>query len=119
MNKTLPDLPKLLPKGAEFPKLRGHGSPYLCDGWRHDTNGVFCMYYEFSGYKKRAPLSEIEAAANYLTAGNIFDRPDFRLLCPVANRDGPCGFAVIGRVLEEIFGAQYIGRDGFVLPDSD
>lgn len=117
MTKIPSDLPKLLPKGTEFQKLRGHGSPYLCAGWHRDTSGVLCMYYEFSGHRKRAPLPEIEAAADHLTAGNIFDRPAFRLLCPVANRDGPCGFAVIGRILEKVFGAQYVGRDGFTPPD--
>lgn len=114
------NLPGQFPKGTEFPKLE-FGNPYRCDGWRHDTRGVYCMYYEFSGhkkcYKKRVPLSEIEAAAEHLKAGNIFNRPAFKSLCPVSCRDGHCGFAVIGRILEKIFGARHDGRNGFVTPD--
>lgn len=111
------DLPSQFPKGTEFPKLRESGSPYRCDGWRHDTHDNCCMYYEFSGHKKRVLLSEIKAAAAHLKAGNIFNRPAFKLLCPVSCRDGYCGFAVIGRILEKILGARYDGRNGFVPPD--
>lgn len=114
------DLPGQFPTGTEFPKLRESGNPYRCDGWRHDTHGNCCMYYEFSGqkrrYKKRVLRSEIEAASGHLKAGNIFNRSAFELLCPVSCRDGYCGFAVIGRILEQTLGARYDGRNGFVPP---
>lgn len=111
------DLSNQVPKGFEFPELPETGDSCRCDGWRHDTAGIYCMYYDCAGRKARIPLAEIEAAADHLTAGNAFDHSAFRRLCPAAHRDGGNNYVVIGRILEEIFGAQYVGRDGFAPPD--
>ncbi len=106
------DLQKQIPPGTRFAKLIS-GEPYQCDKWAHDRAGNFCLYYKVGSCRKRAPLAEIEEAAQCLASKNKFDRADFSNVCPIANRDGPCGFAVIGRILEKYHGAKYTGRGRF------
>lgn len=114
MNSHTVDLPNEIPPGTLFEKLRESNS-YRCAEWKHDRRGIFCMYYEFSVYKKRIPLSEIEAAVLHLQRENIFDRNVFASLCPISHSDGTCGFVVIGRILEKFFNAEYMENSGFTL----
>jgi len=58
-------------------------------------------------YSKRIPLKELKTAAKKFSDTGKFTRDDFNRLCPVASGDGPCAFAVIGRILEALYGAKY------------
>jgi len=103
-----------IPKRIEkFPKL-GYGEPYRFHKWEYDREGRFCLYYVVTGgkkeYTKRIPIEELEAAVVKLLETCKFNREDFRELCPIASRDGECGFTVIGRILEVLYGAKYKGR---------
>jgi len=106
---------ELIPRRlAEFPKLESSGEPYRFYKWDYDKNGYLCLYYIVTGgkkeYSKRIPIEEIESAIIRFLKTGKFDREDYRELCPIANRDGPCGFAIIGRILEVLYGARYEGR---------
>ncbi|AGK61149.1 hypothetical protein Asulf_01149 [Archaeoglobus sulfaticallidus PM70-1] len=109
-NRIREFIPKRIDK---FPKLK-RGEPYRFHKWGYDREGRFCLYYVVTGgkekYPKRIPIEELEAAVVRLLETGKFNREDFRELCPVANSDGPCGFTVIGRILEALYGAMYEGR---------
>jgi|ERR1051326_1522443 hypothetical protein len=105
----------------QFQKL-DHGEPYHYDRWGKDAIGHVCLYYWFSSNDgrtrnvKRVPVNEVGAALNHILLSGRFGRQDFRQICPLSNSDGPCGFAVVGRLLESLGVAQYVGRNqGFVL----
>lgn len=110
----------LIPSVANtFDKLTPGRGPYGFDRW---TDGAF--YYNVSRRangvwnKKRAKVSEIRAALGRLRQSSAFTRRDFQELCPVAQRDGGCGFCVVGRVLELLGAARFSGKGlGFVLLD--
>src|SRR5579884_2181743 len=95
---------------AAFPKLRS-GSPYTFDHWADDT-----LYYRVSkrpdGYWncKRLPLTELRTALAYMRATAYLDRAGFAQSCPIAHRDGDCGFCVAGRLLERLGLARYSGQ---------
>jgi len=111
------DLSSQVPEGFEFSDLPETGDSCRCDGWRLDADGVYCMYYDCAGRKARVSLAEVEAAADHIVAGNAFDHAAFGRLCPAAHQAGGNAYVVIGRILEEIFGAEYAGQDGFASPD--
>lgn len=102
-----------------FKKLRV-GEAYQFDHWEDDV-----LYYRVSprrkgGWnKKSVPVPEIQAALGRLRQSGTFSRSDFEKLCPVASKDGPCGFCVVGRVLEILGVAKFSSQgEGFVLTDS-
>jgi hypothetical protein len=113
----------LIPKTAsDFSKL-GAGEPYHFDRWADDRSGSTCLYYWFYSHdggkrnNKRVVVSEIQQAFQNLMDTGSFDRDAFRRLCPVSELSGPCGFVVVGRILEALGVAVYSGRDkGFLKP---
>ena len=65
---------------------------------------------------KRIPVAEIRAALGDLRRTGTLDRAAFQKLAPVSELDGPCGFIVLGRILEALEVARYLGRArGFTL----
>jgi hypothetical protein len=123
-NDTLESvLEELFPgKLSEFKKLTG-GEPYRFDSWQTDTGGRPCLYYAFSSRDgrrtntKRASIPEIAAALEHLRRTGHLRRSEFPDVCPVAQSAGPCGFAVVGRVLEALGVARYV-RGAFCLSDA-
>jgi len=103
-----------IPVGTKFNKLGNGGEPYRCAEWKCDQEGRFCLYYQFNGHKKRLPEKEIESAVAQFELSGRFDREMFKTLCPIAARDGGCGFAVIVRIIEKFCDAKYLG-DGVVI----
>jgi len=106
-----------------FPKLEA-GDPYHFDHWAEDSAGAACIYYWFTSRdgnkrnQKRVPVSEVRAALQHLRATGALDRGSFRTRCPISHKSGPCGFAIVGRILEALGVARYSGRDvGFTLTD--
>jgi hypothetical protein len=103
-----------------FAKLK-RGEPYHFDRWETDQLGSPCLYYWFRSRdgvkknKKRLPISEIRAALLRLRSVGVLTREAFRQVCPTAESAGPCGFAVVGRILESLDVAVYWGREGFKL----
>ncbi len=69
--------------------------------------------------KKRLPVAEIRAALDELGRAGVLSREKFRKVCPKADSDGSCGFAVAGRILEALRVAVYSGQDGFTLTDAN
>ena len=102
-------------KLREFPKLES-GEPYQFYKWDYDNSNRLCMYYYVTGgkgrHQKRVPINELTEAVHRFLQTGVFTREDFRELCPTTRKDGECGFAVIGRILEFLFGAEYQGRGG-------
>ena len=105
----------------EFKKLSCQGDPYRFERWDTDRAGSLCLYYSFESRDgsrrnvKRIPIREIEAAYLYLRNSRSFDRSAFKRLCPVSEAGGPCGYAVVGRLLEALGVGRYSGtRTGFV-----
>jgi len=97
---------RLIPsKLSRFPKLVS-GEPYGFDKWSYDREGRYCLYYIVTGgiveHKKRIPMQELIKAASWFSKSGRFKRTDFQRLCPIANRDGPCGYAVAFRILESL-----------------
>lgn len=118
-------LHRLIPQRVNtFAKLH-RGSPYHFDRWGVDRAGSPCLYYWFMARdgvkrnKKRLPVSEIRAAVCQLRSAGVLNRKTFPKVCPVAESDGPCGFAVVGRILEALQVAAYSGQDGFKLTNAD
>jgi hypothetical protein len=113
----------LIPKGMrEFQKLET-GKPYYFDQWGDDISGLPCLYYWFYSHdgdkrnKKRVIVPDMEEAfAHYMNTGS-FDRRAYQRFCPVSASGGPCGFVVVGRILEALDAAVYSGREkGFLKP---
>lgn len=108
-----------------FAKLTEHGEAYNFDRWNEDRAGSLCLYYWFPARigvkrnKKRVPVSEVRAALRELRSTGVLTREAFQKACPVAESAGPCGFAVVGRILEALRVAIYSGRNGFNLIDAD
>jgi hypothetical protein len=109
---------------SEFQKLET-GQPYYFDHWAEDRSGSDCLYYWFSSHNgvkrnnKRVIVSEVNAALQHLLKTGAFDRSSFRSHCPKSKSSGPCGFVVVGRILEALGVARYSGREkGFVTPAS-
>jgi len=91
------------------------------DRWDTDKKNRVCLYYVVGNKnKKRVVISEIEELIrNCLTRGQI-NRKDFEVYCHTSNSDGACGFAVMGRMLEYLGIAQYLGWGrGFEIIDVD
>jgi hypothetical protein len=117
-------LRKLIPATVrEFKKLKA-GDPYYFDHWADDRFGAACMYYWFASgdgskkNRKRVLVSEVHTAFQHLRTTRAFDRKSFRTLCPISYEAGPCGFAVTGRILEELGVAGYSDHQvGFTLTD--
>jgi hypothetical protein len=117
-------LRKLIPATVNVFKKLEVGDPYHFDHWANDRSGATCMYYWFSsrtGSKKnckRVLVSEVRTALKHLRTTGALDRKSFRILCPISESAGPCGFAVAGRMLEELGVATYSNRHvGFTLTD--
>ncbi len=114
LRKTVPSVVN------SFPKLTT-GEPYRFERWAGDDRDILCLYYWFSprdGLRrnvKRVPVPEILAALGHLRRTGTLDRAAFQKLCPVSESDGPCGFAVLGRTLEALGVAHYVGKRGFEL----
>jgi len=108
-------LNKIIPaQYSVFNKLTG-GDPYYFGKWDCDRYGDFCLYYWFWNKSKtkknikRVPVSEIEASVRILLQNGNFGREDFSENCPISESAGPCGFSVIGRILEYLEVASYAG----------
>jgi hypothetical protein len=117
-------LHSLIPdKVNTFEKLEG-GEPYHFDRWTDDMSGLPCLYYRFKSRdgakqnKKRIPVREIITALRELQRAGVLDRQAFERVCPIA-KAGPCGFAVVGRILEKLHAASYTGSNGFSLTDAN
>ncbi len=117
-------LHRLIPDEVKsFAKLE-HGKPYHFDRWSDDRVGTHCLYYWFVASdgvkrnKKRVPVSEIRAALHQLRSAGVLTRVAFREICPKAESGRPCGFAVVGRILEALDVATYSGRGGFKLTNA-
>ena len=98
---------QLIPsKLSNFPKLVS-GEPYRFDRWSRDREGRLCLYYVITGgqreYKKRIPMQELIEAASFFRKEGKFRRSDFRRFCPIAKRNGSCGYAVILKILESLY----------------
>jgi hypothetical protein len=110
-------LHRLIPNEVStFAKLR-HGKPYHFDRWE---NG--CLYYWFEGvtkHTKRLPKSEIRSALRQLRDTGWIHQKTFGEICRTARSDGPCGFAVLGRIFEAMGVAVYSGNAGFKLTNAD
>ncbi|OUJ18045.1 hypothetical protein AMET1_1553 [Methanonatronarchaeum thermophilum] len=97
---------------TEFDKLESNNHS-LFDKWSNDREGRECLYYYVSRekkYKKRAPLDEIVNSVMRYEDQGKFDRGDFKEVCEIANRDGDCGYVIVGRILENLTDARYINR---------
>lgn len=119
------ELQRIIPSRAPtFDKLRRKGSPYRFREWANDREGHFCLRYEFELRDnlrrdvKRVPFTEMCQALLYLRSHGKLDRQQaYPECCPVADSDGSCGFAVLGRIFEALGVARYEGAKGFVLID--
>jgi len=118
-------LHRLIPEEVNtFAKLQ-HGEPYHFERWKNDRAGSPCLYYWFMARggvtknRKRLPVSEIRAALHQLRSTGVLSRATFRKVCPIAEWAGPCGFAVVGRILEALHVALYSGMGGFKLNDAN
>lgn len=110
-------------KYSTFPKLE-KGDPYHFDHWGKDTNGEDCLYYWFwnkdqtKKNKKRVVISEIDALIENKISNGHISRDDFKKLCPISESAGSCGYTVVGRMLEYLEIAKYLGRgSGFEITD--
>lgn len=110
-------LRRLIPGSLRtFAKLEG-GPPYRFERWDQDRAGVDCLYYAFASrdgdrqYRKRVPVREVRAALRLLATAGVLNREVFVKACPVTESAGPCGFAVVGRILEYLGVAAYRGRE--------
>jgi|GEM_PF-134463 len=110
------NLRELIPdKYSTFAKLE-KGDPYHFDHWGQDTNGEDCLYYWFwnkdqtKKNKKRVVISEIDALIENKISNGHISREDFKNSCPISESAGSCGFTVVGRVLEYLEIAKYLGR---------
>lgn len=117
-------LHQLIPSQVNaFAKL-GRGEPYHFDHWADDRSGSECLYYWFTardGVKKntkRIPVSEIRAALHQLRTAGVLTRVTFQIVCPVSQACGPCGFAVVGRILEALIVARYTNTAEFSLTNA-
>ncbi|MDY6931482.1 MAG: hypothetical protein SVJ22_06170 [Halobacteriota archaeon] len=118
------NLREIIPdKYSTFPKLE-KGDPYHFDHWGKDTNGEDCLYYWFwnkdqtKKNRKRVVILEIDnLIKNKISNGHI-SREDFKRLCPISESAGSCGYTVVGRILEYLEIAKYLGRgSGFEITD--
>jgi hypothetical protein len=83
---------------------------------RHVSSIGFIHMMEISG-KKRVIVSEMQPAFDHYMKTGSFDRQAYQRFCPVSALSGPCGFVVVGRILEALNGAVYSGREkGFLKP---
>ncbi len=117
-------LHRLIPEKVNtFAKLE-RGEPYHFDRCENDRDGSPCLYYWFLARegakknKKRVPVAEIRAALAQLRSCGVLSRETFGKVCSTA-ASAPCGFAVVGRVLEALHVAVYSGRDGFTLVNAN
>jgi hypothetical protein len=107
-------LKNLIPSSyMSFNKLTS-GRPYRFKAWKKDQKKRECLYYRFKGstgiwHQKRIPTAEIKTAARHVRRNGVFNRGNFKTLCPVASSGGPCSFAVLGRCLEYLGLVTYKG----------
>ena len=114
-------------KLSSFRKLENRGDPYYFDHWGIDLNNEECMYYWFFSKdryrknKKRVIINEVEKLLESVIISNDLkiSRADFEKLCPITLSVGPCGFAVITRILEFLEIGEYIKNQGFEIYDKD
>ena len=105
-----------------FPKLE-RGDPYHFNCWDSDINGDLCLYYWFwnknqtKKNKRRVVIAEMEELIRNSLKKGCITRKDFQSCCPISESAGPCGFAVVGRMLEYLDIAKYSGRCGFKITD--
>lgn len=104
-----------------FAKLED-GDPYRFERWGRDRAGTECLYYAFPSrdgrrqHVKRVPVQEVRAALGLLVRTGVLNREGFVGACPISESAGPCGFAVVGRMLQHLGVAAYLGRgQGFGL----
>lgn len=116
-------LKKIIPNTySTFPKLE-RGDPYNFNRWDLDINGDLCLYYWFwnknqtKKNKKRVVISEMEELIRNSLKKGYINREDFQNCCPISESAGPCGFAVVGRMLEYLDIAKHLGRVGFEITD--
>jgi hypothetical protein len=99
-----------------FAKLTMGHDPYFFDKWDEEAGASILRYWFWSKdkterRKKRVFVGEIEELLKHLHAGQSFARDDFQKHCPRTNSDGPCGYAVIIRILEHFQEIQTISGD--------
>jgi hypothetical protein len=118
-------LHRLIPEQVNtFAKLK-RGEPYHFERWKKDRYGTACMYYWFiardgvNKNRKRVPVTEIHTALCQLQNGGHLNRETFKIVCPVSESAGPCGFTVVGRILEALQVAVYAGRGEFKLTNAN
>lgn len=99
---------------------------YYFAKWCTDKKYRMCLYYWFwntnkikKNTGKKVVISEVEYLIRNCLKQRKITRDDFKEYCPVTN-NGPCGFAVTGRMLEHLGIAQYLGWGrGFEIIDVD
>ncbi len=106
----------------KFDKLESE-DPYYFDSWGIDKYGNECLYYWFYSRnkskknQKRVVVSEVDNLLRNSINKTIITKSDFEKYCPTTLSAGPCGYAVIVRLLEYLGIAQYKGRSGVQLID--
>ena len=92
-------------KLKEFAKLQ-KGSPYRFECWAQDNSGADCLWYVFDSkdgkkiLKKKILEIELLNALDQLETTGSFNRRKYEEFCPKSAASGPCGFAVMGRIME-------------------
>ena len=92
-----------------FPKLREDSDPYHFRDWEGETILRY-WFWNRKGDKKRSKrvfINEIEPLVRHCFSKGSIERSDYKLHCPKTKSDGPCGLAVMGRILEFLSIAKY------------
>jgi len=110
--------PELKRANWEFKKLTKDEIPYYFVHYDLDDNFQLCLYYGIEARRvdgrdnvKRVPLSELANAITVCAQTGRFDRVIFEDCCSVARSAGQCGFAVVGRCMELLGVAEYVGEE--------
>jgi len=96
-------------KLGTFRKLRGGGDPYHFKEWEGEEILRYWFWNRERNKKisKRVFINEIAPLVKHCVSKGTIERSDFKLHCPKTHRDGSCGLAVIGRILDFFSIAKY------------
>jgi len=90
---------------SSFRKLTDGHDPYYFASWDKEDGVSILRYWFWNKIKtrknrRRIFINEIEELLKYSLRVQRITRKDYQQYCPRTMSDGPCGFAVIIRVLE-------------------
>ena len=96
----------------EFGKLTKEKDPYYFGSWDSIDGDLVLRYWFWNrGHsaknRKRVLVNEIEDLLRHCTKNGTIRRSDFESKCLKTNGDGPCGFAMAGRILEGLDIVEY------------